>query len=936
MVKKLIKRSLSVVAAVIAVLLIVAVFVGCSKTQTRAEHAVVFFSDGGSTVASQTVYDGDKVVKPADPVKKGCIFDGWYADLELVKAWQFDKDTVTADTVLYAKWKAADGSSVEVDNDRCIIMFFENGGSHVEPLSVSRGDKITLPQTPVKQGMIFDGWYKDKNFTELWKFDTDTVTQKSTILYAKWIPDPSGSSGGNTGGDNGNNGDNGDGDNTGGNTPDIPVTGDNVTVTFNVGLDARKSGLSNPPAVTLKRGGKVVQPTVSLAGSTLRGWYAEDGAVAWNFASDTVGTNTTLYARWTSSGDRVDYTPTVAENNTLYIHYLRAENDYNDWYIYNWGNGASQEINEYFVDVSGAVYALDLTSAPCYGQTTIDFIVTQPGWVKDGGDCAVTLSKALKVGGSYHWFVREGETANGTNYLVSVSSGGDNVKTEDKRASVADVDRSVAANLPVMKTATDCDEMGVGYQIFVASFCDSNNDGVGDLRGIISKLDYIQSLNVDVLWLTPIQSSNSYHGYDCYDYYAIDPKFGTNADYRELVYKAHQKGIKVIMDLVVNHTSPNNEWFIKSKRGVIETVTYQDGTKAEVKYRDFYRWSDSSGNRKYSSGDGWYFYSSFGSNMPELNYDCQAVRNAMADVAAYWMNFGLDGFRLDAIKHIFMWDESDNAQSDAEGGANDGNWNFNLTKDVEVFKEFNHKLKSKYPQCFILGEQLSGNAAEVAPFYTGMDSLFDFNTYYDLPSNITSGNVDKASNAFNSNARLYEQYRADRPINSMISSNHDIPRLSSKLDTQQTKLYFAVTMTLPGLNWIYYGDEIGLIGVGGNDKYYRQSMKWTSDWANGCQNDISGKDLNGRTVSVAEQERDGDSLLSYVRSLGTLRNAHPALISGTATCSTQDGMLKITVVGKTETLVVYHNFSGTSKSVNGNIVFGNSTVGAYGTTVVKQ
>ncbi|MCH5161771.1 MAG: hypothetical protein J1G04_07045, partial [Clostridiales bacterium] len=659
-----------------------------------------------------------------------------------------------------------------------------------------------------------------------------------------------------------------------------------------------------------------------------------------NFASDTVTKTMTLFAKWElGSGSRVDYTPTMTDANTLYIHYLRTDGNYNGWCAWVWKTGENgKRKTSVTVDKSGTVIAANLSE---YGNPSeINFkmgIINEGGnWEQsDGGDNKIRLSDAMRAGSSYHWFVRENETSNGTAYLVQVSQGGNGSTTEPLRESAGDVNRSYAANLPTAATATTCDEMGVGYQIFVASFCDSDGDGVGDIRGIINKLDYLEGLNVDVLWLTPVQSSNSYHGYDCYDYYSIDPKFGTNADYRELVYKSHQRGIKVIMDLVVNHTSPQNEWFIKSKQGVVETVTYRDGTTATVKYRDFYRWSRSGGNRKCSAGDGWYFYSSFGDNMPELNYDCQAVRNAMADVAAYWLEYGLDGFRMDAIKHVFMWDESNNAGGDVEGGANDRPYNYNLTKNVEFFKEFNYKLKRKAPYCFLLGEQLSGDVSNVSPFYAGMDSLFDFNTYYDLPTNINGGNAGSAATAFNNNAAMYKNHRGDRPINSMISSNHDIPRLSSMLDAQKAKLYFAVTMTMPGLAWIYYGDEIGLNGAKGNDSNYRQSMKWTANWQYECHNDISRKDLNGSTVSVADQLSDSSSLLNYVKSLAKLRNDYPVLVNGTATCSTQDGMLKISVQGSGGSLTVYHNFSNTQKQVSGTTVFGSNTVPAYGTAVVR-
>lgn len=821
---------------------------------------------------------------------------------------------------LTACGKVAQPQSEQPD---CTVVFDSNGGSDVPQQTVKRGQTVKRPTDPTRSGSVFDGWYVDSIFSAKWDFAADTV-KKDITLYAKWR-DGSGSGSGS-----------GEGEGGEGEGGDVGADG-NVTVTFNVGLDARKGGLSNPPAKTVKSGSTVTAPVVSRDGYELTGWYAEDGTVAWNFAANKVRGNTTLFARWKNTGgasDRVDYTPPVNEDKTLYIHYLRSAGDYTGYYLYVWGNNSSTEFSDIVAtDNSGAVFAVDLTDAACVGSSEINFIVTRPGWQKDGGDNAVKLADAMRVGGSYHWFIKQGFTSDGKNYLSDGSSDGGAV-TEPLRASRSDVVRSEAANLPVAKTATTCDETGVGYQIFVASFCDSDGDGVGDIRGIIQKLDYLDGLNADVLWLTPVQSSNSYHGYDCYDYYCIDEKFGTNADYRELVYKAHQKGMKVIMDLVVNHTSPNNEWFIKSRAGVVETVTYQDGTTAQVNYRDFYRWNNAGGNRKYSTGDGWYFYSSFGSNMPELNYDCQAVRNAMADVAAYWLNFGLDGFRMDAIKHVFMADESENASADRLAG--DGEWRYNLDKNVEFFKEFNHKLKSKYPHCFLLGEQLDGNADNVAPFYAGMDSLFDFSAHYSLPDKIKNGDAGSAASLFSANAQKYASYRKDRAIDSTISSNHDIPRLSSYFtNTEQIKLYFAINMTVPGLSWIYYGDEIGLQGKAGNDRNYRQSMKWTDDWANGCQNTISGKELNAATSSVARQTGEEDSLLNYVKSLTALRDKYPVLINGNTTFTTSDGMLKITATDGKQTLTVYHNFSSGVKHVSGNAVFGNANfIPAYGTAAI--
>lgn len=891
-------------------------------------YTVTFDSCGGSSVPSQKVKRGSRAAKPENPTYEGHEFEAWYKDLGYENKWRFATSTVESDITLYAKWSETTDPEPEPEPEpkptTYTITFDVNGGHWVGGSTASKkvetdtSGKISQTKwvtAPERTDYTFKGWYLTDNGTGSAYTYNSTFT-KDITLKAGWTknePEP---------------------------TPD-PSKG-KVTATFNVGLEARKAGLSNPPSQTVTYGDRIASPSVTRDGYKLNGWYAEDGSTKWNFNSGVLTQNTTFFAKWsvdTSSGSQSGYKPSNDLNgNNVYIHYYRYNGDYDNYTVYAWYGSNNKTYSIHKIDDSGAVFKIaftDLGYPSISSSTVLEFIVTLPNWVKDGGNNQVQFSQMAKysnTGNAYHWYVNEGSTANGSNEFMGGSLGGGS----PLRASKSNVDRSYAANLRVANTATTCDEMGVGYQIFVASFCDSDGDGVGDIQGIIKRLDYLDSLNVDVLWLTPIQSSDSLHGYDCYDYYYIDPKFGSNADYRELVEKAHQRDIKVIMDLVINHTSTSNEWFLKSKRGVVETVTYQDGTTATVDYRDFYRWKNTeASSRYYSSGDGWYYYSSFNSSMPELNYDCQQVRDAMADVAMYWMAYGLDGFRMDAIKHVFMWDESTNASGDKSAG--DSGYVYNLTKDVEFFKEFNYKLKSKYSNCFLLGEQLDGNAANVAPFYAGMDSLFDFNTYYDLPRRINDGAVSTLSSAFNNNAASYKSYRGDRPINSMISSNHDISRLSDVLsaNTAKIKLYFAVMMTMPGLSWIYYGDELGLKNNGSGDNAYRQSMRWTDSWENKCTC-IGYGGTNANIASVAAQSSDTSSLLYYVKSLTALRDSYPTLINGTAQCSTQDGMLKITVQS-TETFVIYHNFTSSSKtpSQSGTRVFGNATISAYGTAVYK-
>ena len=283
----------------------------------------------------------------------------------------------------------------------------------------------------------------------------------------------------------------------------------------------------------------------------------------------------------------------------------------------------------------------------------------------------------------------------------------------------------------------------------------------GDIYGIIQKLPYLEELGVEVLWLTPIQLSDSYHGYDISDYTQVDPKFGSKTspnaidgevtpatameDYKDLLSAAHEKGMAVIMDLVLNHTSTSNVWFMRS-------------ANLDEEYRGFYQWGNhetdgeniSEEKHWYPYGDHAYsFYAKFGSGMPELNYSYVPTREAVATMAKQWCEIGVDGFRIDAVKHIFMNDEVKQSSNDTI--INDislnsetqklQDYSSNLTKNLHFWRSFIADVKESYPNTFFVGENFDGHAYHVAPFYEGFDSMFDFYSYY----NITNG----AANALN-------------------------------------------------------------------------------------------------------------------------------------------------------------------------------------------
>ena len=571
-----------------------------------------------------------------------------------------------------------------------------------------------------------------------------------------------------------------------------------------------------------------------------------------------------------------------------------------------------KEGNKTYLDSFGVIADVDLgasnliggksgTSITFDGMDELGFLIPQiekmdgsTNWVSDGGretyldDIANEENwRTVGSGKAIHIFVSTGALYDyryrvGEGVPDAITNPIDLDTTGDYRS---DVDAKYSNDLGVSSTSEAFKDLGVGYQVFVASFRDSDGDGIGDIRGVIDSLDYLSELGAEVLWLTPIQKSDSYHGYDISDYFAVDKRFGTIEDYRELLYKAHQKGMKVLMDLVLNHTSKSNVWFINSQWGVKDEVS-------GINWRDVYNWkyatdriekynhqtnsydtitvqedAESDNPSWYRDGESnYYYYGKFGSGMPEINYLSESTRKLVIDMAKYWMSFGLDGFRLDAVKHIFMRDEcfqpgdyiivdvgSKESYDDEKGRyvTKAYDYSSNLTKNMMWWKEFAHGVKADYPDCFLVGENFDGWGTRTAPYYQAMDSQFSFATYYHICSYLysnagTASNFDQyqASETFGpfastgdltitNNGQNYNIPGGSRPdfIDGAFTSNHDVMRAINQangagatiMDTTpmekvdgtgdqvyKAKIHAAITLLNPGVSWIYYGDELGM------------------------------------------------------------------------------------------------------------------------------
>lgn len=403
----------------------------------------------------------------------------------------------------------------------------------------------------------------------------------------------------------------------------------------------------------------------------------------------------------------------------------------------------------------------------------------------------------------------------------------------------------------------------VFYEVFVRSFADSDDDGNGDLQGLISKLDYLNDgdpatttdLGITGLWLMPVMQSPSYHGYDVADYMQVESDYGTNDDLKQLIEAAHERGIAVILDLVLNHTSTQHPWF-------------EDATKPGSEHDDWYVWrADKPKEKGPLGGEAWYkngnryYYAIFWDQMPDLNYDNPAVTQAIYDVADFWLkDMGVDGFRMDAVRFFV---EDQNKQADSES-------------NYAWLEAWNEHINSVNTDAFTVGEAWT-NSADVARYApSGVDIAFEFD--------LAAATVRAAGSG--SNARLLavvDQAQTLFPPGQFGSflTNHDQNRLMNTLGRKPDKVKVAasVLLTGPGVPFLYYGEEIGMIGVK-PDECIRQPMQWDSTERTAPF--LTGRRCrsNADEFNVASQTDHPNSLLSHYRNLIHLRNDHPALRAG--------------------------------------------------------
>ncbi|MBQ3485182.1 MAG: hypothetical protein IJA77_06735 [Clostridia bacterium] len=413
------------------------------------------------------------------------------------------------------------------------------------------------------------------------------------------------------------------------------------------------------------------------------------------------------------------------------------------------------------------------------------------------------------------------------------------------------------------------DNNRVFYEIFVGSFSDSDGDGVGDLRGIINRMDYLNdgdptsglSLGVEGLWLTPIFTSPSYHKYDVTDYYEVDPQFGTMADLQELIDLCHERDVKIILDLPINHTGKQNSWF----RNFCSAHLMQNPAS---QHYDFYTWlapgeAVPAGRHFTRVPGGEILYeANFSDDMPELNFDNEAVRQEMLKVAMFYLDMGVDGFRFDAAKYIYYSDHA---------------------RNVDFWDWYIGEMRKVKPDVYTVAEVWDGDG--VIDRYLPVTNCFHF------PASQTGGIIAKTAQggdvnrftAYMENYLSHVDELSDHAQGVLFISNHDMDRSAGYLSMASGRMKVAASLYLlsPGSPFIYYGEEIGLRGSRGGantDANRRLAMFWGDG---DTVSDPEGSTYAKQTpYSVKDLAAMSDSVLNHYKQLIMIRKANPEIARG--------------------------------------------------------
>lgn len=421
--------------------------------------------------------------------------------------------------------------------------------------------------------------------------------------------------------------------------------------------------------------------------------------------------------------------------------------------------------------------------------------------------------------------------------------------------------QSTAQRVPWLRGAT-C------YEVFVRSFADSDGDGIGDLRGLTQRLDYINDGNAQTtrdlgarcIWLMPVAESPGYHGYDVSDYYRIERDYGTAEDFKRFVAEAHKRGIRVLVDMVLNHMSSEHTLFQEALRDTTSPA------------RAFFRWSPTRGPNNKWGGNNWhqspvrneFYYAFFWQGMPDLNYERPQALAEMLKVATFWLReMGVDGFRLDAVKYLV----ERGTQADDTPGTH------------RVLRDFAQHVRRIKSDAYTIGEVFDSTSTLFTYYPDQLDGYFAFEVADSIVHAVRRGDARGVLAP-----ALRMQARTPAARWSPFLRNHDQPRTMTELGGDFTKARLAafLLLTMPGFPFLYYGEELGMTGPK-PDEQIRTPMAWTRTGPHaGFTTGTPWQPLRADSMraNVEAQDNDSTSLLNWHRQLIHLRSANGALATG--------------------------------------------------------
>ena len=442
------------------------------------------------------------------------------------------------------------------------------------------------------------------------------------------------------------------------------------------------------------------------------------------------------------------------------------------------------------------------------------------------------------------------------------------------------------------------------YHIFVYSFADSDGDGVGDLNGITSKLDYIEEMGFNGIWLSPIHQSTTYHKYDVVDYYSIDEEYGTMEDFDKFMEECEKRGIKVILDLVFNHTSTKHQWFKEATEYVRGLEPGEEANLEECPYVDYYhikKNEDVNGGKYYKiSGSEYSYEGQFWDQMPDLNLASTEVRREVEEIAKFWVDKGVGGFRLDAAKEFYT------------GSAE---------KNIEVLSWFTQYCKNLDEDLYLVAE-VWDSFSVIKNYYTsGITSIFDY-AYGDSTGHIIkaiqqAGNGQTGKNLTANFIKTQNAYLESNPdmINAPFLSNHDCGRIAgfASQKPERMKMAAALNAFMSGSSSVYYGEELGMSGAG-KDENKRAPMYW-SDFGSMdgvCAGPSAMDEVKHKNGSLEDQKEDKYSIYWYYRNVYHIKNTYPEIARGTVAAmdAIEDG--NVCAISKTydgETIYILFNLN---------------------------